>query len=64
MIVRWPGRVPAGRISRAPWSAPDFAPTALEIGYAQPAADVTGISILPVLLGKPGTNAPGAPQRP
>lgn len=63
MIVRWPGHVPAGRVSRAPWSAADFAPTAMEIAYAKPAASFTGISILPALLGQPpGTNAPDMPS--
>jgi arylsulfatase A-like enzyme len=64
MIVKWPGNIPAGRVSAAPWNAVDFAPTALEIGYVKPAASFTGISILPVLLGAPGTNAPALPDRP
>jgi arylsulfatase A-like enzyme len=64
MLVRWPEHVPAGRVSSQPWSAPDFAPTALQIGYAKPAPGVTGISILPVLLGEPGTNTPALPDRP
>ena len=63
MIVRWPGRVPAGRVSSQPWSAPDFAPTALQIAYAKPPPGVTGISILPALLGQPGTNTNAAPDR-
>ena len=66
MIVRWPGHVPAGRVSAQPWSAADFAPTALQIAYAKPAPGVTGISMLPTLLGEPGTNAPasrGQPRR-
>ena len=61
MIVRWPGTVPAGRVSQLPWSAPDFAPTALKIAYAKPATSFTGISVLPVLLGQPGTNTPALP---
>ena len=63
MIVRWPGHVPAGRVSSQPWSAPDFAPTALQIAYAKPPPGVTGISILPALLGEPGTNTNAAPDR-
>lgn len=63
MIVRWPGNIPAGRVSRQPWSAVDFAPTALQIGYIKPAADFTGISVLPVLLGQPGTTTNVAPDR-
>lgn len=63
MIVHWPGHVPAGRVSRTPWSVPDFAPTAMEVAYAKPAADFTGISILPALLGQKGPNAPDDVQR-
>jgi len=64
MIVRWPGHVPGGRVSKQPWSAVDFAPTVLQIAYARPATGVTGISILPALLDKPGTNTPALPDRP
>lgn len=65
MIVRWPDHVPAGRVSRGPWSAADFAPTAMEMAYAKPVASFTGISILPALLGQPpGTNAPDMPGLP
>jgi len=64
MIVRWPGHVPAGRVSAEPWAAPDFAPTAVQIGYAKPAADFTGRSVLPVLLGKAATNTPTLPGHP
>jgi arylsulfatase A-like enzyme len=63
MLVRWPGTVPAGRVSNVPWSAQDFAPTALQIAYAKPAKDITGISILPVLIGQSGTTTHTAPDR-
>jgi len=52
MIVSWPGTIPAGRVSDAPWSVVDFAPTALEIGYLKPVTNFTGASVLPVLLGE------------
>lgn len=52
MIVRWPEALPGGQVSDWPWSAADFAPTALEIGYARPATNFTGASILPQLRGK------------
>jgi arylsulfatase A-like enzyme len=64
MIVHWPGNIPAGRVSKLRWSAQDFAPTALQIAYAKPAASFTGISILPVLLSEPRTNAPAWPDLP
>jgi len=62
MLVYWPGHVPAGRVSDAPWSAPDFAPTALEIAAAKPASGFTGVSMLPTLLGEPGSHPPALPN--
>jgi arylsulfatase A-like enzyme len=59
MLVYWPEQVPAGQVSRVPWSAPDFAPTALEIAFVKPVPGFTGVSVLPALLGHAGTNAPG-----
>ena len=62
MIVSWPGKIPAGRVSDAPWSAIDFAPTALEIGFVKPVKNFAGISVLPVLTGKLGKIAPDSPD--
>jgi uncharacterized sulfatase len=64
LIVNWPGRAPAGRVSNLTVSALDIAPTALAMAYAKPVPGLTGISILPTLLGKSGTNAPSLPDRP
>lgn len=52
-IVRWPGHVPAGRVSDAMWAFWDFLPTCAELAGAQPPADLKldGFSILPGLLG-------------
>jgi len=63
MIVHWPNHVPAGRVSETPWSAPDFAPTALDIAYAKPVASFTGMSVFPLLSGVSQTNAPDAPSK-
>ena len=63
MIVNFPGKIPAGRVSKLRWSTMDFAPTALEIGHVKPVAGFTGISILPVLRGQSGTNNPALPAR-
>lgn len=59
-MVRWPGVVPAGRVSDAPWAFWDFLPTAAELaGTGIPeAVKVDGFSIVPLLKGGP------APQRP
>jgi len=51
MIVRWPKHVPADSVNPTPWSAADFAATALDIAYAKP-EHLAGTSLLPVLLGK------------
>ena len=52
-IVRWPGRVEAGRRNRHldPEPRPG-APTLLEAGGLTPAADIQGRSLLPLLAGE------------
>jgi arylsulfatase A-like enzyme len=52
MVVRWPGKVPAGKVSDAPWYFADVLPTLAELAQANPPADIDGISILLTLLGK------------
>ncbi len=52
MIVRWPGRVPAGRVSAEPWMFVDFFPTALELAGLPPRAGLDGVSVLPLLTGR------------
>jgi len=61
MIVNWPGTIPAKRISQAPWSAIDLAPTALNIAFVKPADNFTGISLLPILTGEKKAAAPDSP---
>jgi arylsulfatase A-like enzyme len=52
-IVRWPGKVPAGRVSEEPWAFWDFLPTAAEIAGARlpEGMKTDGLSVLPLLLG-------------
>jgi len=52
MIVRWPGRVPAGAVNDYVWAFWDFLPTAAELAGVDPPEDVDGISVMPTLLGK------------
>ena len=58
-IARWPGQIPAGRVSNEPWAFWDFLPTAAELAGAtlpqgfQP----DGLSLVSFLKGGP------APQR-
>jgi arylsulfatase A-like enzyme len=53
MIVRWPGRIAPGAVSDYPWAFWDLLPTAAELARAQAPAGIDGVSIVPVLLGKP-----------
>ena len=50
-IVRWPGKVPSGRVSDLLFYQPDVLPTLAELTGATPPPDIDGISILPALLG-------------
>jgi arylsulfatase A-like enzyme len=53
LLVRWPGKVPAGTESHLISAHWDFLPTACAIAGIDPPADIDGISMLPTLLGKP-----------
>jgi arylsulfatase A-like enzyme len=55
MIVRWPGKIPAGRVSDQVWAFWDFLPTVAEISGAKAPQQTDGISMLPTLLGKAQT---------
>jgi arylsulfatase A-like enzyme len=52
MIVRWPGKVPAGKTSDAPWYFADVMPTLAEIAGAARPVNIDGINVLPLLLGE------------
>jgi arylsulfatase A-like enzyme len=54
MIVRWPGRVPAGSVNEHVWYFADVMPTLAELAGAAPPKNIDGISVVPTLLGKPG----------
>lgn len=58
MIVRWPGRVPAGRVSSVPWAFWDVLPTAAELAGVPAPAGLDGVSVLPALLGERLVNPP------
>ena len=55
-IVRWPGRVPAGRVSDAVWATIDFLPTFANLaGFKVPTDhDIDGIDQTDLLLGRTG----------
>lgn len=56
MMARWPGRIPAGKVSDQVWAFWDFLPTAAELAGQKPPKGIDGISMLPTLLGKTQTN--------
>ena len=54
MIVRWPGRVAAGKTNdTTAWYFADFLPTAAELAGAETPSGLDGVSVLKTLLGKP-----------
>ena len=53
MLVRWPGRVPAGVVSDVIWTFADFLPTAAELAGAASPPGIDGSSVAPTLLGRP-----------
>ena len=54
-IVRWPGKIAAGRASDLLFYQPDVLPTLAELTGAEAPADVDGLSILPEILGTEAT---------
>jgi arylsulfatase A-like enzyme len=56
MLVRWPGHVPAGRVSDQVWAFWDFLPTAAELAGAKAPESLDGLSMVPALLGRKQTN--------
>jgi len=52
MIARWPGKIPAGRVSDLLWYFPDVLPTIAEFTGADAPDDIDGISIVPELIGE------------
>jgi len=58
-LVRWPGRVPAGRVSGVPFIGMDWLPTLTAlVGGRTGSRPIDGRSFLPLLLGQPGAAAP------
>jgi arylsulfatase A-like enzyme len=52
-IARWPGKVPAGRVSDQVFAFWDILPTLAELAGLSPPEGIDGISMLPALLGQP-----------
>ncbi len=52
MIARWPGHVPAGRLSATPWYFADILATAAALAGVAPPPGTDGVSLVPTLLGR------------
>jgi arylsulfatase A-like enzyme len=58
-LVRWPGKIPAGRVSREPWMTIDLLPTICGlIGAELPTRTIDGMNVWPLLAGEPGARSP------
>ncbi|RMG42958.1 MAG: DUF1501 domain-containing protein [Acidobacteria bacterium] len=58
LVVRWPGRLPAGRRVPVPVSLVDLAPTFAEIMGMRPDPRADGVSLLPLLEGRSEEHPP------
>lgn len=52
MIVRWPGVVPAGRVSHAVWWFADIFPTFVSLAGGRAASNLDGLDVSPTLRGE------------
>lgn len=52
MIVRWPEKIKAGKVSDAQWYFADVMPTLAELAGAKSPENIDGISVVPTLFGK------------
>ncbi len=58
-LVRYPGQVPAGRVSNVPWMTIDVLPTVAGlIGSGLPERTIDGKDAWPLLAGEPGVGSP------
>jgi arylsulfatase A-like enzyme len=54
-IARWPGRIRPGTVSDVPCAFWDLVPTFAELGGTTAPPKLDGVSLLPVLTGRPGS---------
>jgi arylsulfatase A len=58
-IMRWPGRIPAGKVCKEPASTMDILPTVAKLtGAPLPSNTIDGKDIWPLMSGKPGAKSP------
>lgn len=56
LLVRWPAKIPGGRVVSEPWAMWDLLPTLAEAVRVTPPPGIDGISFLPTLVGQTQTN--------
>ncbi len=56
MIVWWPGKIAAGKVSSEPWAFWDFLPTAADFAGTKIPEGIDGISMWPTIMGYKQTN--------
>jgi arylsulfatase A len=60
-LMRWPGKIPAGRVSAEPAMTIDILPTvAGRVGARLPSRTIDGLDLWPVFAGTPGAKNPHA----
>jgi arylsulfatase len=58
-IMRWPGRIPVGRVCDEPLMTIDLLPTLAGVaGATLPAHAIDGLDVWPIVAGQPGANNP------
>jgi len=58
-IMRWPGRIPAGKVCKEPASTMDILPTVAKLtGAPLPSHTIDGRDIWPLMSGRPGAKSP------
>ena len=57
MIARWPGTIPAGRVSDHPWAHWDMLPTLAELAGAKAPPGIDGVSMARALKGERAAGA-------
>ena len=54
LLIRWPGKIPAGRVSETCMASPDLMPTLLGLAGLRIPAQVEGMNLAAQALGQPG----------
>jgi arylsulfatase A-like enzyme len=52
MVVRWPGKIPAGKVSDSVWYFADVLPTFAALSGADAPENIDGINVLPAIIGE------------